>query len=263
MHYLLTLLVLSLGIKFYQQPNPPDHATKTGNTSEQSKKEIKPLTAIPPTTTANPPCAEFSKPNKGSEQTGTDNSSNIFVHSIPYLNAASTVLVSIFTILIWLVYRAMLRATKINERAWVVPIVSPIEPTENPEEFRAKVELRNNGKTPAWITAAGSNGKGATVQQPLPTKPPYIEMGPFSKKGSLLSPSGSFEQGFKLTKERLDHVQARKSQLFIFGYADYRDVYGDPHIVRYCFEARKSQDANHPHPLEFYVSGPNEYMDAD
>ncbi len=88
-------------------------------------------------------------------------------------------------------------------------------------------------------------------------------MKPFSKKGTLLSPTGSLTQGFPLTKERLDHVQAGKSQLFIFGYARYRDVYGDPHIVRYCFEAKKSQDANHPHPLEFYVSGPNEYIDAD
>jgi hypothetical protein len=263
MRYLIAFLTMSLGVASYQGTNPPDHATNTGNTNEQGKKEVKPLTAIPPTTTANPPCTQFSKPNEGYEQTDTNNSGNIFAHSVPYLTAASTVIVTIFTILIWLVYRAMLHATKINERAWIVPVVAPIEPTESPEEFQVKVDLRNNGKTPAWITAAGSCGKGATEQQPLPTKPPYTEMKPFSKKGTLLSPSGSFTQGFLLTKERLDHVHAGKSQLFIFGYAAYRDVYGDPHIVRYSFEARKSQDANHPHPLEFYVGGPSGYIDAD
>ena len=76
----------------------------------------------------------------------------------------------------------MLHATKINERAWIVPVIGIIEPNENPDKFQIKVELRNNGKTPAWITAAGSNGKGATDQLPLSTKPPYDEMKPFTKK---------------------------------------------------------------------------------
>ena len=157
----------------------------------------------------------------------------------------------------------MLRASKINERAWVVPVIGTIEPTKDPQQFQIKVDLKNNGKTPAWIIAAGSKGKGATEQQPLPVKPLYDEMSPFTKKGNLLSPTNSFTQGFPLEKQRLDHVLAGQSRLFIFGYASYRDVYGDSHIIRYCFEAKKSQDANHPHPLEFYVGGPNAYWEAD
>ncbi len=181
----------------------------------------------------------------------------------PVLETLSTTIVAIFTVLIFCVYLSMLRASKTNERAWVVPIIGMIEPTEEPTLFQITVDLRNNGKTPAWITAAGSGGKGATEQQPLPAVPPYTEMKPFSKKGSLLSPTGAFTQGFPITKERLDHVQAGKSKLFIFGYAKYRDVYGDSHIIRYCFEARKSHDMNHPYPLEFYVGGPDGYTDAD
>ena len=259
MPYLVTVSALLLAASLYQGTNQPPRPTEKGNASEQSKKDIPP-TPTPPTATSDSPSTELSKPKKDSEQTSFGNS---LAHLMAYLNVASTVIVAVFTILIWRVYRAMLHATKINERAWVVPVIGLIEPTQKPETFQVKVELRNNGKTPAWITASGSNGKGATEQQPLPTTPPYDEMKPFSKKGSLLSPTGSFDHGFPLTKERLDHVRAGHSRLFIFGYAAYRDVYGDSHVVRYCFEAKKSQDANHPHSLEFYVGGPDGYMDAD
>jgi hypothetical protein len=181
----------------------------------------------------------------------------------PFINTLTTIAIAIFTFFTVRIYQAQLRALKINERAWIVPNVGIIEKTKDPEAFQIKVELTNKGKTPAWVTAAGSNGKGATKEEPLPTSPPYDEMKPFTTKGTLLSPSGSLIQGFALSKQRLDYVQAGLSQLFIFGYARYRDVYGDSHIVRYCYEAKKTHDANHPHPLEFYVSGPNEYTDAD
>jgi hypothetical protein len=263
MRTVITIFSLMLAGVFYQGANPPDRSAKTGDTSEQSKKEVKPLTVVPPPTTSDSLGTDICKQNKSNEQTSTNNSDQRFIHLITYLNAASTVVVAVFTILIWRVYRAMLRASKINERAWIVPVIGMIEPTQDPEKFQVKVTLRNNGKTPAWITAAGSNGKGATDQRPLPIVPPYTEMGPFYGKGTLLSPTGGFDQGFSLDKERLDHVQSGLSQLFIFGYAKYRDAYGDLHFVRYCFEARKSLDANHPHPLEFYVGGPAEYMGAD
>jgi hypothetical protein len=255
---LITTLTLLLAGVFYQGTNPLDHSEKAGNPSEKSEKKEKQLVTVADSTHA-----AVCEPQGNPKENSTNNSDNNVAHWFNYLNAAATTVSAFFAFLVWLVYRAILRATKINERAWIVPVVGSIEPTANPEEFQVKVELTNNGKTPAWITAAGSSGKGATEQQPLPTMPPYTEMKPFSKKGSLLSPTGSLAQGFPLTRERLDHVQAGKSQLFIFGYARYRDVYGDPHIVRYCFEAQKTQDANHPHPLEFYVSGPDEYMDAD
>jgi len=168
-----------------------------------------------------------------------------------------------FTILIFFVYLAMLRASKINERAWVVPVIQPIQATTNPMEFQANVHLINNGKTPAWIMAAGSKGQAITNDKTLPGTASYDEMKPFNEKGQLLSPTGFLIQGFTLDKTRLDLVRIGNLQLFIYGYARYRDVYGDSHIVRYCFQAQKSQDPNHPHPVEFYVGGPKSYWEAD
>jgi hypothetical protein len=179
------------------------------------------------------------------------------------LNTVATVALAVFALFSVLIYWSQLKALKINERAWIVPGICTIKTTPDPQKFHITVDLQNTGKTPAWITAAGSNGQGATDEKPLPAVPSYVDMKPFPKKGNLLSPGGVLEQGLDLTKERLDHVLAGKSKLFVFGYARYRDIYEKPHIVRYCFEARKSQDANHPHPLEFYVSGPDTYSEAD
>jgi len=179
------------------------------------------------------------------------------------LNTVATVALAVFALFSFLIYWSQLKALKINERAWVVPIVHAIEATSDPEKFLITVDLQNNGKTPAWITGAGSKGQGATDEKPLPAAPSYDDMKPFSKRGNLLSPGGSLQQGFPLTKERLDHVLAGKSKLFIFGYARYRDIYKKRHVVRYCFEAGKSLNANHPYPLEFYVGGPDSYSEAD
>jgi hypothetical protein len=251
---ILAVLILSV------QPNQDrdKHPSESKKSSQYSGCEIQilPTTSNTINESPNEPCKQPSK-------TDTQNKYQIIEHSTPFLNTLATIAIAVFTILTFLIYRAQLAAMKINARAWIVPIIHPIEPTADPLEFQVTVDLANTGKTPAWITSAGSRGKGATAQAPLPTVPTYDDMKPFSKKGDLLSPNGSFAQPFKLTKERLDHVQTGQSQLFIFGYAAYRDVYGGPHIVRYCFEAKKSHDANHSHPLEFYVGGPDGYMDAD
>jgi hypothetical protein len=157
----------------------------------------------------------------------------------------------------------MLRTTKINERAWIVPIVGKIEPTKTYDVFQIKVSLQNNGRTAAQITSAGSAAKGSIEEKPLPTYLPYTEMMPFPERGTPLLPNGSFEQGFELSRERLDHALSGQSQFFIFGYVKYRDAYGDSHITKYCFEAKKSLDANLKYPVDFYVSGPSNYIDAD
>jgi hypothetical protein len=262
MRLLITISALLLAGALYQE-SAQSQEQKGGDAGKKTNSEIRPLppTSAPPPlppTATNTSDRPITTPNKNSEQ-----KYNQWDHLSVFLTALATVLIAFFTWLTWRVYEAQLKAMKINARAWVVPMINPIEPTKDPTKFQVRVELRNTGETPAWMIEAGSRGKGATKQEPLPITPSYDKMGPFTEKGTLLTPTGSLTHGFSLEKERLDHVHAEKSQLFIFGYAKYRDVYGDPHIVRYCFEAKKSNDANHPHPLEFYVSGPPDYWEAD
>jgi hypothetical protein len=270
MRYFFVILTLLSAVMLHQRTTQPQQQQKTSETGKKTNNEIRTSPPVPAPATLPPATPNISNvtvaaPKENAQQTRDQHTvfDNVWGHLATLLNVIATVAIAIFTWLTFGIYQEQLRIAKVNERAWVVPIIGEIVPTPNPKVFQIQVDLRNNGKTPAWITAAGSQGKGATKQKPLPDVPPYTEMGPFSEKGSLLSPTGALPQGFPISQEWIDQVLAGQTTLFLFGYAKYRDVYGDIHITRYCFESKKSQDANHPHPLEFYVGGPNNYTGAD
>jgi hypothetical protein len=138
MRTLIAIFSLLLAGVFYQEANPPDRSAKTRDTSEQGKKEVKRLTVEPPPTDSDSLCAEIGEKNKDNAQASRNNSDQRFVHLMTYLNATSTVTVAVFTILIWRVYRAMLRASKINERALIVTVVGIIETTPAPPSISNK-----------------------------------------------------------------------------------------------------------------------------
>jgi hypothetical protein len=261
----IVLALLFVG-GFYQRFAQSEQQKPSGDSTSKTDTKIQPLPTVPTPPTLIPSSANTVNPTAPAPNTNcqqTANQNNKWEHISIILGAVATAVIAIFTFLTWLIYREQLRVSKINERAWIVPIIGEVTATSDPKAFQIEVHLKNTGKTPAWIFAAGSQGKGQTKEKPLPAIPPYQEMKPFSEKGSLLSPDAFFPQGFPLDQERIDHVLSGKSELFVFGYAKYRDIYGKPHVIRYCFEAKKSQDANHPHPLEFYVGGPENYIEAD
>ncbi len=115
MRCVVMIPVLLLVVVFYQGTNPPDRSEKAGNPSEKSQKEIKQLVTMPDSTHA-----AVREPQGNPKQNSTNNSDNNVAHWFNYLNAAATTVSAFFAFLVWLVYRAMLRATKINERAWIV-----------------------------------------------------------------------------------------------------------------------------------------------
>ncbi len=177
-------------------------------------------------------------------------------HWFDYLTAVSTAVSGLFAILIWVVYREMLRATKITERAWLVSDIGLIEETKRTGTHQVIVQLKNNGKTPAWVTAAGSNGQWVSDQNPLPKIPKYDLMEPFTKEGQLLPPTAWLPQGFPLEKARIDKAVKKELILYIFGFVEYRDVYGEQHVTRYCYRAKPALDLNHPNALDFYFESP-------
>jgi hypothetical protein len=258
MRYLIALLTLSLGVASYQGTNPSDHATQTGKATEKGKAEIKPLAPVPDSAGA-----AVSKPEESSKQQRTDDSNNVIPHWVSYLNAVSTAVVALFTVLMWRVYRSVLHATKITERAWLVSDIGSIEKTPAEETHQVIVQLRNNGKTPAWVTAAGSNGWWVDDKHPLPKTPKYDLMGPFTKEGQLLPPTAWLSQGFPLQKTQIDRAVRKEAVLYIFGFIEYRDIFGNQHMTRYCYQAKPALDLNHSNPLDFYFDSPAEgYLKA-
>ena len=158
--------------------------------------------------------------------------------------------------------RDQLRATQIAERAWVVPIIGSIQETENKGTFQIVCELTNNGRTPAWVTAAGSVGMVLSNGKELPTVPSYTLMGPFTKKGTLLAVGGSLPQGFPLSNDVLAKAVKQEIMLFVAGFIEYTDIYGEAHRTSYCHQLKRSQDLTRKDPLDAYFAGPAELNEA-
>jgi hypothetical protein len=253
----IAIAALLLTICFYQGTNPSDCSAQSRETGEKSEEQVKPLIPLP-----NPTRALIGTPNENAAQDNASNSHESFPHWVTLLNALSTVSVGIFTILIWFVYRAMLRATKVAERAWLVADIGSIEMNDALDAGQVKVRFINKGKTPAWVTAAGSNAWAATGATPLPDMPEYGLMEPFPKEGQLLPPSAFIEQGFPFTKAQIDKAIKKETTLYVFGFGEYRDVYRDVHLTRYCYKAKTTLDLKHQHALDFYIDGPKNYMKA-
>jgi len=259
---LCILLFHQISAQAQQQQKPEDAGHKTNS-------EIRPLppTPVPPTL---PPAAAdtdnrtIATPDKDSQQAPNQNTvlNNKWDHFAIILSAVATAIIAIFTWLTWGIYKGQLQTTKLTERAWLVADIGAITKTPKEGLFQVFVEVRNNGKTPAWVTAAGSRGWCKTEQKPLPETPKYTEMGPFTKDGQLLPPTASLPQGITLQQAHINTALKDGGAIYMFGYVEYRDVYGGAHLTRYCYQTKPTLDLNHPDPLDFYISGPEEYLKA-
>jgi hypothetical protein len=182
-----------------------------------------------------------------------------------FINSYSTLVIAIFTVLTFVVFRNQLRASKISERAWVVPNIVSSEPQDEggmADGFQVMCLLENRGRTPAWLTALGSRGQLVKLSGALPQKPEYTWASPFPPEGTVLPPDGHIEQGFPLKAGDLSHIEAGTSVLYVYGAVKYRDIYGDKHETKYCFVFRPKPTGDNPAPRGFYIAGPAGYNSA-
>ncbi|MGA9304958.1 MAG: hypothetical protein WBW31_06080 [Candidatus Sulfotelmatobacter sp.] len=185
--------------------------------------------------------------------------------TVDFINSGSTVVIAIFTILTFFVYREMLRSSKIAERAWVVSDIAssiPEDAKDSPNGFQIIYLLGNKGRTPAWITAIGSRGRLTTAVKKLPPEPDYDWAGPFPPEGTVQPPNASIERGTKLSQADLNYVEIGVSTLYIYGIVKYRDIFGDEHETRYCYVFKPGPTADNPAPRGFYIDGPEGYNAA-
>jgi hypothetical protein len=208
---LLILVSTLLLAQTAQNPSQPAQSQKTGDNGQEIRSQVAPLSAPPNSVNTAVPA-----PPSNSEKTSTANSySDGPYHSLTYLNALFTLAIAVFSFLTWRIYKAMLRATKITERCWLVSAVGSIEDTQVNGKYQVIVKIPNNGNTPAWVTAAGSRGSWVDDKNPLPEKPGYDLMGPFPPNGQLLPPTAWLLQGFPLEKTKLDQVVNKSLNLYI------------------------------------------------
>jgi hypothetical protein len=254
MRLLFTVLVLLLATLICQGTEPTDQSEKSRNSSEKCQREVNPLPSLPGTGNA-----RTTKPNSSEKQNDTN---NMLDHWKTPIDIITTAMIAMFTALTYFNLRSQLRATKIGERAWLVSNIGSIEETKVKGTFQVICKIKNNGRTPAWVTAAGSVGLIRNSEKELPKTPPYTHMGPFSRAGSVLPPTGWLPQGFPLTNEQLREVVKGKQTIFLTGFVTYRDIYKIEHRTTYCYQLKPAQDLTIPNPLDFFIAGPPDYNDA-
>ncbi len=185
------------------------------------------------------------------------------VHKIiEILNALSTLVVAIFTVVMVQVFRNQSRATKIAERAWIVPDAQEPAPYEPDKILRHVILLKNTGRTTAWITAIGSRGKLVTSEDKLPQPPEYDMASPIPKNGTPLAPGGFVERPFWLTSAEAAQAETGELILYLFGIVRYRDVFGEEHETRFCFQFKPALGGTDPAMRDLYVGGPMSYLNA-
>jgi hypothetical protein len=177
----------------------------------------------------------------------------------------TAIAIAVFAFLTLLVMREQLRYTKVSERAWVVPVIRDLQETRKTDEFQAECALTNTGKSPAWITDAGSCALYLNPQDKIPENPSFTKMGPFPKEGGLLAPGGMVLQGVPVTQTKIDHVLEKDKVYYFLGFVKYRGLDNKKviHETFYCFQLAKAQNQTLPVPVEFYVSGPPAFNRAD
>jgi hypothetical protein len=144
---LLILTCILLLTQVPKEPEKPIQHDDSGTTAQEVQKQIEPLPAL-----SNPVGGTVAAPVSKPEQTNTTNTYGDFHHLDTYTNLFFTGLITLFTGLTWLVYKEMLRVSKINERAWIISDIGSIEETKIRGTFQVTVQLGNGGKSPAWIT---------------------------------------------------------------------------------------------------------------
>lgn len=234
----------------------PKNANAAHNDAKQKKNMPPPAAPVPCESKVDQPTIQYNQTNEGEAAKP--------VHSgIDFLNAISTAVVGLFTIVLGIVGILQFRATKTAERAWIVPDIQfpPVERTNGGIECLN--HFLNKGRTPGWVTAMGSSGQILRAEDQLPPEPTYRTMaGPFPIGGNVLPPNAYTRQGIPLSAQEWASMQSGEYAFYFFGFVTYRDIFGAEHLTRYCFRYKPGPTEADPAPRDFYVAGPEPYNRA-
>jgi hypothetical protein len=231
--------------------------TQTDKRTQNSQNTTTPTVQSTPTATV-PSATPVNKPTTQNNQ--SDGSYSLF--DANHINSFSTAVIAAFAALTFFIVWRQDRDRKLSERAWILPDIGGLEGTKASDVFQVKCKIRNTGRTPAWITSMGACAYFVKDEKDLPKTPNYTRAGPFAGKGTLLSPDAFTETGVPVTQQQAEQVRRGEMTLYFSGFVQYRDIFGEKHETRYCYQLKPSHDLTGA-PSEFYVGGPDRYNVAD
>ena len=154
-----------------------------------------------------------------------------------------TGLLVIITLWLGKITKGQSRTTRALERAYVSMSHCPPglfcddkRPVRGHAQIKAKVAVTNHGNTPATLLRVGLTIHAS--ESPLVLPPVYD--GPSVREEFLLVPGG--ECFFRLenialcqiSDADLKRIEERPMRLWLIGYVDYRDIFGDHHTAGYA-----------------------------
>lgn len=172
------------------------------------------------------------------------------------LNAASTVVIAVFTCGMFVCIWMQITASKSTERAWI--IVSPLEvappigfvPSANAGNIETHLvgvnqqnvfscAIKNTGNTPAQLLKLAIAYRAVNSISEILSPPEYREKndlnGLLLVKGDSVGFETVLEPSPILTKTEWDAVHAQRLILYAFGAINYKDVYGKAHETRFGY----------------------------
>lgn len=172
------------------------------------------------------------------------------------LNAASTVVIAVFTFGMFVCIWMQITATKRTDRAWI--IVSPLElappigfvPSANAGNIENHLvganqqnvfscAIKNTGNTPAQLLKLAMSFRSVNSVSDIPATPKYGEKNDVNGLLLVKEDSVGFETVLEpnpiLTKTEWDAVHAQRMALYVFGVVIYKDVYGKSHETRFGY----------------------------
>jgi hypothetical protein len=129
---------------------------------------------------------------------------------------------------------------QVDQRAWVGLAESTNITFRAGETAKITHVLTNSGRTPAIDLITHANSKlvpyGTRFSDSLAT---YEDMDPvlIGSRSTIMPGKNAYlvlEAKQPVTREHFDDVVSKRSMLYMFGEACYRDIFGDTHYTRFC-----------------------------
>jgi len=144
------------------------------------------------------------------------------------------------------------------ERPWVLASMGQIQECsiQDPSNpfWGSLCTIENFGKTPAWVKSWISQ-RGNLEEDSLPQEPRYIPIEDFTPQ--VLTPGQKLGRLMVWNRDQLNQAHSDKLFLYVIGFVDYRDSFGNTHETRFCFRYYPPFRDNKVEG--FYVVGSEEY----
>jgi len=229
-----------------QSQTPRSEGENTKKTHEISGQENGKSEGTPKPVIENQ--AIYSEPSKQQEQSKQGQCPNPAHDGIDYVNASSTAVIAVFTILLFIGVIFQVRTSRAIERAWVLAEIQwqegeghvfqghSIEGKTERRNTAAFVQLvcKNEGNSPAWIEEKRMK---FAIFSTLPEKPP-LEKADIIQHGREPLGVGRIDEPItRQTAMPLAEGQAEHGQLsIIYGAVKYRDVFGKRRITTFGYQ---------------------------